>query len=429
MRPYRAATVSPIERLFPLHVAQAHSALAAASPADLALYDDGGLSLCPPSKRWAKKNLVYYHGLLWNPGSWLGNEEVDLHCVNSPYLQRVLGSMLCYPDWRRRRCLDPRGHRPIATLTLPVPCVEEPDGSPWLEGGEVPADLQARIERGELLGHALQLGKVDWVASLSILFALNELAKANDTPPVRLLVCEQDLTAERRATLDKLLEPYECRTEDLYLPVAFPLSQRALFKVMRACAFGLAYNVVPESLGFYVLESVHNLCPVYTNGIGNNRYSLPPEHGLTVRETPAMALGDTEAYGPVAEEIYADFGQRPAVVARCRRGQAYIRATYSQAALERDLGAALERLERRSEGPVEFESLQVAASSLVRSYDAPSRTVVSDYRVLTLTQAQAELFAELVGRRCAEVRPRDAEQLAEIDWLFANGVLGLVPAT
>ena len=52
---------------------------------------------------------------------------------------------------------------------------------------------------------------------------------------------------------------------------------------------GLAYNTFPEPFGFYVLESVHNGTPVYTNGAGNNRFLLPPGHGIVVQETGEMA--------------------------------------------------------------------------------------------------------------------------------------------
>ena len=87
-----------VERLLPLHLGASRSKLIASSPADLAFYDDEGLSICPPSRRWARKNVVFYHGLLFNPGTWIGNDAIDLHCGNSPYLARVIRALLSFPD-------------------------------------------------------------------------------------------------------------------------------------------------------------------------------------------------------------------------------------------------------------------------------------------------------------------------------------------
>ncbi|HYR12134.1 MAG TPA: hypothetical protein VEQ60_30390, partial [Longimicrobium sp.] len=52
---------SKIERLLPLNLAKARAELVAASPSDLALYDDGSLSLCPPGRQWARRSAVFYH--------------------------------------------------------------------------------------------------------------------------------------------------------------------------------------------------------------------------------------------------------------------------------------------------------------------------------------------------------------------------------
>ncbi len=413
-----------IEQLVPFHLAPARSKLIAASPADLAFYDDEGLSICPPSRRWARTNVVFYHGLLYNPGTWMGNDAIDLHCGNSPYLARVLRALLAFPDWEKRRCLDPRAFQIVSHVTLPLPSVEEPDGSRRMSGADVPRAVRALLESGEVIGHALQPGKHDFSASVSILFYLNEMARKDGRPAVRLLVADTDLTAERVAALQKVLRLVGRSPEDFYVPVP-RLSHRALFKTMRACAFGLSYNTVPESFGFYVLESVHNGCPLFTNGVGNIRHLLPPGHGIEVFEDFAMTQGRPEAYEAVARRIHDALADRAARGRQCRRGASYIDAHYNRRSLQRDLAAALERLEGPAAPETDFDALTIELGPLVRHYDAASGTVISDLESFTLSASQAALLPELLGRKCGDLSATDRSTMRLAQRLFARGVLSL----
>lgn len=407
---------SKIERLLPLHLAKARVELVAASPADLALYDDAGLGLCPPGRQWARRNAVFYHGLFWNAGSWLGNDAVDLHLGNSDYTARVLASLLAFPDWERRRCLDPRAFGKVAAVTLALPCVEEPDGSD-MPGADIPPKVRALLDSGDVVGHALQPDKHDPRATVGILFALNELAREAGGRPVRLLTLDGNLSGNRLESLRRLLEPYGRTPEDFFVPVP-PLSHRALFQLMRQCAFGLAYNAVPETFGFYVLESVLNGCPVFTNGCGNMRHVLPEGHGFEVFEPAAMVQGDPGACQAVAHRIHAALSDRAALQARCAKGRAYMDAHYHRGAMEATLGAAL----ALPEAPLlDFESLQVELGPLVRQYDRAAGIVVSDLRSGALSPGQARALAELPGRTCAELKALDPDARS----LFELGVLTL----
>lgn len=410
---------SKIEALLPLHLAKGRAELLAVSPADLALYNEGSLTLCPPSRQWARRSAVYYHVFGWNPGSWLGNDAIDLHLGNSDYSARVLTALLAFPDWERRRCLDPRAFGKVAAVPLALPCVEEPDGSD-MPGAEIPPGVCALLDSGDVVGHALQLGKQDVPATVSILRTLNELAREAGGRPVRLLTMEFNVSGERLEALWRLLEPYGWTPEDLFVPVP-ALNQRALFQLMRQCAFGLAYNNVPESFGFYVLESVHNGCPVFTNGCGNMRHLLPAGHGLEVFETAAMVEGGPDAYEAVAHRIHAALSDRAALQARCAKGRAYIDAHYHRGAMEAALGAAL----ALPEAPLlDFESLQVELGPLVRQHDCAAGIVVSDLHSVALNPGQARALAELPGRTCAELKALDPDARS----LFELGVLSLRPA-
>lgn len=407
---------SRIEWFLPLHLAKERAELAAASPADLALYDESGLSLCPPGRKWARRSAVFYHLLCWNPGNWLGNDAIDLHLGNSDYSARVLRSLLAFPDWERRRCLDPRAFGKVAAVPLALPCVEEPDGSDT-RGGEIPAGVRALLDSGDVVGHALQPDKQDVSATVSILRALNDLAREAGGRPVRLLVLEFNFSGSRLEALQRLLEPYGRTPEDFFVPVPV-LNQRALFQLMRQCAFGLAYNTVPETFGFYVLESVHNGCPVFTNGCGNMRHLLPEGHGLEVFETAEMVQGGPDACQTVAHRIHAALSDRSALQASCAKGRAYIDAHYHRGSMEAALGAALALPEAP---PLDFESLRVEIGPLVRQHDRAAGIIVSDLRSVALNPGQARALAELPGRSCAEVEALDPDARS----LFDLGVLTL----
>lgn len=420
------------ESMLPFGLASCHAAHDAQGPAQVALYDAAGTTIRAPSRDWASRHVVLYHGLAYGTGTWLTSPLVDLHCANSPYLARVLRALLGFPDWRRRRCLNARAFGNVIDLRLPVPCVDEPDGSAGMMQG---VDLSPAFERvlhsGPVFGHALQPGKQDWLATLSIVYWLNERARQSGGAPVKLLVAEASLTPEARQWMDGLLARSGRRCEEYFVPVPH-LNQPALFRLMRACRFALAYNRFPEPFGFYVLESVHNGCPVYTNGVGNNRFLLPPEHGIVVSESAAMAgsanaPATPDVYLGVAERIAQDLAQGEAMRAACGRGAALIDATWSRAAFERSLVEALEQAHDASAPEPEFESLEVALSPLVRLLDLDTGRHLNDYASGVLSPEMTALVRDLLGRRCAELDSARMERIEREHGVFRNGILSLSP--
>ena len=401
--------------------------------AEVALHDDAGLATRLPSRRWAKKNVVLYHGLLHNAAAWMANPEIDLHCANSEYLARVLRALLAFPDWRHRRCLDPRAFGIVTDVRLPIPCVIHPDGDTDFGGADIPAELLRQIDSGMIFGHALQPRKQDWTATLSILFCLNELARSHGTPRIKLAVADASLDSRRRAAYDAFLAPHGYRCDDFFFALP-PLNQRALFRLMRLCRFGLAYNHFPEPFGFYLLESVHNGCPMFTNGAGNNRFLLPPDHGIVVHETLAMAgtvQGEPEigAFESAARLIYSSLARADELRAACRRGAEVTTRTGSMAAFETSLAAALDRLEQPIGVPRDFEELRVALNPLVRTLDFASGHSLNDYGSGVLDLAAATMAHRLLGQRCADLDSKEMERLESEHGLFRRGILTLLPAT
>ncbi|MBZ4336319.1 glycosyltransferase [Corallococcus sp. AS-1-12] len=418
----------------PLATADRLRRMRAAAKADLAVYCDRALAMRLPTREQARKTLVLFHGLMGAPSTWLESPVIDGHWVLSPYMERALTSLLALPDWRRRQCLHPRAFQTVSLLTPPLPCVDEARGHPELKGAELPPHLREALESGDVIGHAVQPGKPDWGAVTAILLNLNALAQehgqrrrfrlvieAEDFALVRHAFARGDGSAEAaRMGLDAL----GLTLEDVLVPVE-KLSQPALFQVFRAARFGLAYNGFPEPFGFYVLESVFNGCPVYTNGSGNNRFALPPDHGIHVHETPGMAWGDVGAYAEVASRIFADLDAPERQAAACLRGREHIQRTFTRAAFARSVETCLLRLEGPAADPIPFEALEVAPGPLVRCLDEEGQ-VVSDFEPTALEPDALQLMRELTGCRAGEAAARlPPEKTDMFQELFSRGVLTL----
>lgn len=419
------------EAVLPLALAGACAADAGFAPADVAVCDDAGLLMRTPDRRWAKKTVVLYHGLAYGAGTWMANPGIDLHCANSPYLARVLQSILAFPDWRSRRCLDERAFDAVTDIALPVPGLADADdrGS-FAEGAELPAPLLRLIEAGAVLGHSVQPGKQDIMAATSILYWLNAMARERGTAPVRLVISAASLEPAVRQRIDAMLAPAGFRCDDFFIAVPH-LRQSALHRLMRGSRFCLAYNRFPEPFGFYVLESILNACPVYTNGVGNNRHLLPEEHGIVVEESIGMAgeVVDAGAYRPVARRILDDLSRADDMRRCCDTGAARVRAQWSNDAFARGVDDLLERLERAAAPAAAFDDLVVSLSPLVRQFDPSSGRCLNDYGNTLLTAHELEAVEATLGKPCADLDGAWMLALEEQSGLFRRGILTLAPRT
>ena len=128
------------ESLIPMALAGAHASGMQGDSVDFALHDDAGVLMRTPARRWARRNLVMYHGLAYGAGSWMGNPDIDLHCANSPYLAQVIRSILAFPNWSARRCLDPRAFDVVTDLALHCPASRRcPRNTPSVKGRNFPS--------------------------------------------------------------------------------------------------------------------------------------------------------------------------------------------------------------------------------------------------------------------------------------------------
>lgn len=279
------------------------------------------------------------------------------------------------------------------------------------------------------MGHALQPRKQDLIATVSIMYWLNHMAREHGTKPVRLVLSSSSLDSAQRLRIDAMLAPSGFRCDDFFVLVG-QLKQDALYRLMGSSRFCLAYNQFPEPFGFYPLESVHFGCPVYTNGIGNNRYLLPPGHGIHVQESLEMAATtvDAAAYRAVAARIHADFSKRDEVAFHCSRGRELIRNRWSLEAFERSFAAILEQAGRAAATESPFDELEVSWSPFDRAFDSKTGRCLNDYGNVTLGAEAAQAAGRLIGAPCSSLDAGAMQALEEAHGLFRRGILSLFPS-
>lgn len=409
---------------------------------DLAFYCDGGVQICPPSRRNARHNVIFFHGMARNVGIWSTNSDIDLYLANSPYLAELLQGLLTMPRWQNGWCIDAKSYYSVKPIRL---------GLPWLSASNLdkedhealsqltPAVKQA-IEEGDLLGHALQPGKSDRIAHLEIMLHLSRVA-AEQGRKARLLVTEMDFASFGTYLMDPTnqwalrfhgqLKQAGLELEDLMIPTP-RLPRKQLFRIFQSCAFGLSYNVVPEAFGIYVLESVFHGCPVYTNGSGNMRHVLPENNGIHVIESEDMVFGARNGYTDVAVRILHDSAAGlDATKKACIRGRDFILKNYCHDAMKKDLAECLSSLDHKDQSFVKTLDpgrLTIRLGPLVRSWNQLTGALITDLLNEILPPHKQALIHGILGRKGDDVITElGTTDLGVVDELFCAGILALVP--
>jgi hypothetical protein len=409
---------------------------------DLAFYCDGGVQICPPSRKNARHNVIFFHGMSRNVGIWSSNTDVDLYLANSRYLAEVLQGLLAMPRWQSGWYIDAKTYYSVKSIRLGLPwlstsCLDHGDRT---ELSQLPAAVEQAIKDEVLLGHSLQPGKSDKFAHLEIMLYLSRVS-AEQGRKARLLVTEVDFaslesylldpTNPWALRLDDQLKQEGLRLKDLLIPMP-RLPRNQLFRIFQSCTFGLSYNVVPEAFGIYVLESVFHGCPVYTNGSGNMRHVLPENNGINIIESEAMVFGARKGYNEVGAQILHDSAEgRDTMKKACIRGREFILKNYCHDTMKKDLSACLSSLDHKEQGSIKTldpGQLTIRLGPLVRSWNHLSGAIISDLANEVLPPHKQALIHEILGRKGDDViTDLGTTDLAMVDELFCAGILALVP--
>lgn len=409
---------------------------------DLAFYCDGGVQICPPSRRNARHNVIFFHGMARNVGIWSTNPDIDLYLANSSYLAEVLRGLLTMPRWQNGWCIDAKSYYSVKPIRLGLPWLSTSnlDQEDREELSQLPPAVKQAIKDGDLLGHALQPGKSDRFAHLEIMFHLSRVA-AEQGRKALLLVTEVDFASFGTYLMDPTnpwairfqgqLKQAGLQLKDLMIPMP-RLPRNQLFRIFQSCTFGLSYNVVPEAFGIYVLESVFHGCPVYTNGSGNMRHVLPENNGIHVIESEDMVFGARNGYTEVAARILHDSAAgRDATKKACARGRDFILKNYCHETMKKDLTDCLSSLDHKDQSVVKTLDpghLTIRLGPLVRSWNHRTGALISDLLNDILPPHKQALIHGILGRKGDDVIAElGTTDLVVVDELFCAGILALVP--
>ena len=426
-------------QMIPIPAAASTASMRSLRREEIRIFFDRCLSQVLPVQARGVKNVVFFHGLRYAPSVFLKSEAIAGFCTNSDYLKRVLLGLLRFPDldpdtgFRSVRQLAFRGNVIVDAVPLVLPATEFPDGYPSY-GEDLPGWLEEELERDQWLGHALRPRKLIAGATAAIVHLLNqEPLRSRLGRPVRLLVSDID---HARVVAAGRRWPGGDEVASHVMPVPW-IHNQALTTLMKRSHFGLLHDWFPEPFGLYPLESVFQGNPIYTNGAGNLRHLLPPEHGIRVMEptVPAGATGDPagdpagdplDRYAAIAAAI-ADGLVSGREAGQCARGRDFIGQHYTADIFRRGLGSVLERIEQGTEAPpFDPATLVVELSPMVREIHREAGVVYSDVGDLRLPHRQIDLMVRIAGTPLHQALGElAASELTDLRSLLAAGAISL----
>lgn len=379
---------------------------------DLAVYCDLAQWVEPLELVNAKRQIVFFHGLAGAPLVWL-NRDIDVLCGNSRWTRDVLRCIGGFPLWKTKTLMCSNIFRRTHHVVCPVPALEHPEGAISGEGLSS-KEWESLAESGVVYGLDF-FGEADNSLHCHIIAAVNQVARqSGDRRQFRLIApmdkcisVERDITdaqTDRGRRIRDILQDIEMTITGLYSPISEKwINQSDLFRLMRQSAFALAFNTIPESFGLMPLECILNGCVVYTNGSGNIRHLLPPDHGITVFDTEGIASSETAEIQCIARSIYSSIGNSTGLsraMAEIECGRTLIRSRYSVLAFE---NSCAELLNRKQNQTLTDRDLVLAPGPLVRAWNRESGTILSDIGTVQLSQEQCSRIRPLFGRSPADL--------------------------
>ena len=388
----------------------------------IALYCDKGLFMQIPERGRRCKNVLYFHGLLYNANIWMNYKLFDLYCTNSLYTKNVITSLFS-SLLRVNRSQNYNIYDKVFEIAPPLSIIEDPDGDDSF-GTNLNDDVITALKDDNIYGHCLHGEKADIVSVYWIMYYLNKFAEEQwSNKRYRLFIFFRDFMKLKR--LQEIIE-IKLPIEKYFIPLPF-LKNSELVKLMKSSRFCLCYNYEPESFGIYPLESIYNNCPVYTNGIGNYRYLLPERSGLYRYENEAMVFGKSSEYRYIAELIHNNNNNFQSILDDCKKGREYIQKNYGVKNFKTkfiNMLDVLEKTKRNEDG--EPYDLFFCLSPFVRSWNEKTGRIISDIGNHELTEDGNNLLKEILNKKIDNIfSPSEAEIREHVDSLIYKGILSI----
>lgn len=353
------------------------------------------------------RNVVHYN--VHTFGTSLAHENADQLIFTSEYLRRCFQHVFSLEN--QRECLSPMSVMPPISPTELFPRGYRNIGASF----EFDSDTYSEY----LIGHSLRPFKHDYLYTLEVLDRINVMAKKGNKRGALLCVPE--------ITYKQFLE--EGRNNGISQEVIgnlIPLpaiNNKTLRKLMSVCDFSLCFDNVLEAFGFYPLESVAEMCPVYSNGSGNIRFLLPAGAGIEVYNNLKVHFGNASerksALDEIGRAIYIsiDSGKGKS---SCLRGQKFIQKYYSEKKMTSTFKKLLKVSTRKKSHNFEEEftgKAEIVLSPYVRQADLRKRQFITDLGAVSLpSNIQCESLLGKIFKR------EKIDQFADV---LSHGVFSL----
>ena len=406
---------------------------------DISIYCDRGVVFGPPSHCSSRINILLLHGLAYNFELINSLDHIDLILTTSQYFAEVAKMMLggfVISNAEQLRNMHSVRLKDNETIIYPLmPPVEKSEfvvdrNDEFLNQFKLNKDHQL------VLAHAVQPNKasipafVGIVASLVSKFKeLNKVFKVF-TSSVDFNEINDELTY--LSSLNWFDDFFNIDVQDVRDSFIYTdrLPQSDLHRLFSMSSLGLCYNEVPESFGMYVLESILNGCPIFSNGSGNMRYSLPASHGHYVKENHGIYIRNAIDLKILASEIMTKLGNLNLGL-EISRGQEFIQSNYNVRIFKREFRNILKTLSssiNQCQERIDTNNASVlkrefyVLSPLVRSLYACSKCVIADHQNFYLSENEFNLLVLISESSFIEL---DCSPLPSAQSLIEKGLICL----
>lgn len=377
---------------------------------DIAIYCDRAIAFGPPSPSSSRINILILHGLAYNYELINSLVHVDLIITTSQYFAEVakmmLGGLIAsnMEDLRDMLSLPSKNNNTIIyPLTPPIKKCEFvlSQNVEFLDQFNINTDHQL------ILAHSVQPKKASIPAFVGIVVSLvSEFKKSNKVLRIFTSCVDSDeINGELMHLLSSNWLDNFCNIDVQDVKNSFiytdRLMQSNLHRLFTLSSFGLCYNEVPESFGMYVLESILNGCPIFSNGSGNMRYSLPVRHGHYINENHGIYIQNVTDLRKLASEITTKLGSS-GLELEISQGQEFIQENYNLRTFKKEFKNIIKTLSCRLKPCQESISVNNTSirkrkfyvlSPLVRSLSSNSKCVIADHQNFNLSDEEYHLLA------------------------------------
>ena len=381
---------------------------------DISIYCDRGIESSPPSRESSKVNILLLHGLYYNINLINNLDCLDIILTTSLYWAEVIqlllgGNIVSNSSQLRELYASKIGTKQpiIYPLTPPIQVAtyDSESNTNFLSKYNLD-DLQQEV----IFAHSIQPQKASIPAFVGIVAFLvssfkqrKQLFKVFVSKSNAADIQHELMHLTNSSWFNNFSNISAC---DIQTSIIFTdrLHQTDLHQLFSLSRFGICYNEVPESFGMYILESILSGCPIFSNGAGNMRHSLPSFHGHYINEPYGLYNYNHDDLASLCKQILCKLDD-PMLKHEIHQGRSYIVSKYNIREYKKGFRDVLKAV---AIWPVEIKKIYepkrltsdnqdiYKLSPLVRSLCSQHNYVFADHQNYQLTDMDFKLLT-LIG--------------------------------